>query len=175
MYVPTQTNKPTWTTRGSGCSFVSVDTVVLCVFRCRKERVGGKCTQPCLWDLLQLQIVNNRVGDDWLVGPRVYKNCTPSHIPQWKLLVLGLLWWSLRWKSKSIATAVAYLGILFVGEGGFNKFSWGQRTERMGIYDNNIYLLQLGCRPVAVVILHVNKTWNWLLLNLSWEGYMRSM
>jgi len=23
---------------------------------------------------------------------------------------------------------------------------------------NNIYLLQLGCHPVAVVILHVNKT-----------------
>jgi len=38
-----------------------------------------------------------------------------------------------------------------------------------------IYLLQLGCYPVAVVILHVNKTWNWLLLDLSREGYMRSM
>ena len=25
-------------------------------------------------------------------------------------------------------------------------------------YNNNIYLLQLGCHPVAVVILHVNKT-----------------
>jgi len=37
------------------------------------------------------------------------------------------------------------------------------------------YLLQLGCYPVAVVILHVNKAWNWLLLNLSREGYMRSM
>ena len=41
--------------------------------------------------------------------------------------------------------------------------------------DNNIYLLQLGCYPVAVVILHVNKTWNWLLLDLSREGYMRSL
>ena len=39
----------------------------------------------------------------------------------------------------------------------------------------NIYWLQLGCHPVAVVILHVNKTWNWLLINLSLEGYMRSM
>jgi len=38
-----------------------------------------------------------------------------------------------------------------------------------------IYLLQLGCYPVAVVILHVNKTWNWLLIDLSREGYMRSM
>ena len=28
---------------------------------------------------------------------------------------------------------VAYPGILFVG-GGFNKFSWGQRTERTGIW-----------------------------------------
>jgi len=36
-------------------------------------------------------------------------------------------------------------------------------------------LLQLGCHPVAVFILHVNKTLNWLLLNLSWEGYMRSI
>jgi len=25
-------------------------------------------------------------------------------------------------------------------------------------YNNNIYLLQLGCNPVAVVILHVYKT-----------------
>ena len=41
--------------------------------------------------------------------------------------------------------------------------------------NNNIYLLQLGCHPVAVVILHVNKTWIWLLLNLSREGYIRSM
>ena len=41
--------------------------------------------------------------------------------------------------------------------------------------NNNIYLLQLGCYPVAVVILHVYKTWNRLLLNLSREGYMGSM
>ena len=42
-------------------------------------------------------------------------------------------------------------------------------------YNNNIYLLQLGCQPVAVVILHVYKILNWLLINLSREGYMRSM
>ena len=50
-------------------------------------------------------------------------------------------------------------------------------VEYFGTYNNNnnIYLLQLGCHPVAVVILHVNKTWNWLLLNLSREGHMRSM
>jgi len=30
--------------------------------------------------------------------------------------------------------------------------------------NNNIYLLRLVCYPVAVVILHVHKTWNWLLL-----------
>jgi len=41
--------------------------------------------------------------------------------------------------------------------------------------NNNIYSLQLGCYQVAVVILHVNKTLNWLLLNLSREGYLRSM
>ena len=37
------------------------------------------------------------------------------------------------------------------------------------------YLLQLGCHPVAVVILHVQKISNLLLINLSPEGYMRSM
>ena len=41
--------------------------------------------------------------------------------------------------------------------------------------NNNNNLLQLGFYLVAVVILRVYKTWNWLLLNLSLEGYMRSM
>jgi len=41
--------------------------------------------------------------------------------------------------------------------------------------NNNIYLLQLDCNPVAVVILHVYKIRNCLLINLSREGYMRSM
>jgi len=41
--------------------------------------------------------------------------------------------------------------------------------------NNNIYLLQLGFHPVAVFILHVYETRNWLLLNLSRESYMRSM
>ena len=38
---------------------------------------------------------------------------------------------------------------------------WGwEGTVIAGVvsYNNNIYLLQLGCHPVAVVILHVNKT-----------------
>jgi len=38
-----------------------------------------------------------------------------------------------------------------------------------------IYLLQLGCYPVAVIILHVNKIRNWLLLDLSRDGYVRSI
>jgi len=33
----------------------------------------------------------------------------------------------------------------------------------------------LRCHPLAVLILHVYKTRNWLLLNLRREGYMRSM
>jgi len=41
-------------------------------------------------------------------------------------------------------------------------------------YDDN-NKLQLGCHPVAVVILHAYKIRNWLLLNLSREGYIRSM
>jgi len=39
----------------------------------------------------------------------------------------------------------------------------------------NIYLLQLSCHLVAVVILHVYKIRNWLLLNLSPQGYTRSI
>jgi len=42
------------------------------------------------------------------------------------------------------------------------------------LYIYIIYLLQLGCYPVAVVVLHVNKTLNWLLQNLSREGYMKA-
>ena len=41
--------------------------------------------------------------------------------------------------------------------------------------NNNNNLLEWGYHPVAVVILHVYKIWNWLLINLSLEGYMRSM
>ena len=52
-------------------------------------------------------------------------------------------------------------------------FMWGEKT--LFNNNNNIYLLQLGCNLVAVVILHVYKTWNWLQLNLSREGYMRIM
>ena len=33
-----------------------------------------------------------------------------------------------------------------------------ERLPRSNTVYNNIYLLQLGCHPVAVVILHVNKT-----------------
>jgi len=47
--------------------------------------------------------------------------------------------------------------------------------ESVAILFNNIYQLQLGCHPVAVVIIHVYKILNWLLINLSREGYMRSM
>ena len=40
---------------------------------------------------------------------------------------------------------------------------------------NNNNKLQLGCHPVAVVILHVYTKWNWLLINLIREDYIRSM
>jgi len=52
---------------------------------------------------------------------------------------------------------------------------WRVRHDEDNNNNNNICLLQLGCHPVAVVILRVYKTLNWLLLNLSREGYMRSM
>ena len=34
----------------------------------------------------------------------------------------------------------------------------GQIEQQMSVYKNNIYLLQLGFHPVALVILHVNET-----------------
>jgi len=36
--------------------------------------------------------------------------------------------------------------------------TYSSETWPMTGYYNNIYLLQLGCYPVAVLILHVNKT-----------------
>jgi len=42
-----------------------------------------------------------------------------------------------------------------------------RRRRKFTPFHNNIYLLQLGCHPMAVVILHVYKIWNWLLINLS--------
>jgi len=43
------------------------------------------------------------------------------------------------------------------------------------LFNSNNNKLQMGCYPVAVIILHVYKTWNLLLVNLSREGYIRSM
>jgi len=52
-----------------------------------------------------------------------------------------------------------------------NRFSASEEITRIlwnpNNNNNNYYLLQLGCHPVAVVILHVHKIWNWLLINLS--------
>jgi len=62
---------------------------------------------------------------------------------------------------------------------GMNWRIWRYKHLKLTFYNNNNNnnnnLLQLCCHPVAVVILHVNKTWNWLLINVSPEGYMRSM
>ena len=38
-----------------------------------------------------------------------------------------------------------------------------------------IIIYCLSCHPVAVVILHVYKILNWLLINLCREGYMKSL
>jgi len=74
-------------------------------------------------------------------------------------------------------------GSSFLFSSPYFKFVTFDRKKRLCVvfhaftrFNNiNIYLLQLGRYPVAVVILHVNKTLNRLLLNLSLEGYMRSM
>ena len=54
------------------------------------------------------------------------------------------------------------------------RVKWQSKLHNLNYY-YYYYLLQLSCYPVAVVILHVYETWNWLLINLSREGYMRSM
>ena len=47
----------------------------------------------------------------------------------------------------------------FDSKRGIFFFSFGHFADRASQYiNNNIYLLQLGCHPVAVVILHVYKT-----------------
>ena len=46
---------------------------------------------------------------------------------------------------------------------------WGTRPT--AVYNNNnIYLLKLGCHPVAVFILHVNKAWNLVTTKFKLEG-----
>jgi len=65
---------------------------------------------------------------------------------------------------------------VFLKQDSANRLYQGFReTKICSSNNNNIYLLQLGRYPVVVVILHINKTGNWLLINLSREGYMRSM
>ena len=68
-----------------------------------------------------------------------------------------------------------YINILSGG----NQNFWSAQRSRFNNNNNNnnnkIPLLKFVCHPVAVVILHVYKIWNWLLINLSREGYMRSM
>ena len=58
-----------------------------------------------------------------------------------------------------------------------NIYKWDSVLSQVwtDVKEDNNNKLQLGCYPVAVVILHVYNTWNWLLINLSREGYMRSM
>ena len=47
--------------------------------------------------------------------------------------------------------------------------------ENLRVFNNNNNKLQLGCCPVAVVILNVYRIWNLLLIHLSRKGYIRSM
>ena len=76
-----------------------------------------------------------------------------------------IIWnWELWWSTQFSDEYGAKCGLMFEGEDG-----------KWNILNNNNNLLQLGCYPVAVVILQVYKTWNWLLINLSREGCMRSM
>ena len=50
----------------------------------------------------------------------------------------------------------------------------GYRNEGKGVGGEEIFSSELGCHPVAVVILHVYKILNWLLINLSRESCTRS-
>ena len=93
------------------------------------------------------------------------------------MLLLGYI--LLSWIVVCTITIVIIIIIIIVG---FIIRKWpsavtlaSQQTNNNNNNNNNNNKLQLGCHPVAVVILHVNKIRNWLLLNLSREGYMRSM
>jgi hypothetical protein len=50
------------------------------------------------------------------------------------------------------------------------RLIWSSNNNNNNNFNSNWF-----CHSMAVVILHVHKTWNWLLINLSREGYMRSM
>ena len=65
----------------------------------------------------------------------ILKRC-PSHLnlPIFIILTMSSSLQSVQSSlNVSCSPLVAYPGILF-GDGGFNKFSWGQRTERMEIW-----------------------------------------
>jgi hypothetical protein len=62
-------------------------------------------------------------------------------------------------------------------ESAFGRYIYNNNNNNNNAHNNNnnTTKLQLGCHPVAVVILHVYKYEIGLLLNLRQEGYMRSM
>jgi len=128
---------------------------------------GSLCCPQNLWVL-------------WLCGWSV-RTLPPDHISCTKMLSKGpiMLRWSLIITGHSSPLSPTKIHLVS------SKDSWSPHRvlkwpsiNNFYCYNNNnnnIYLLQLGCYPVAVFILHVYKIWNWLLINLSLEGYMRSM
>jgi len=93
-----------------------------------------------------------------------------------------LVWFLAKAKFFSVSAniqsgSVSLPAFFSVGTSSFSLgLQWlGCTTNHSYYYYYYYYLLQLGCHPVAVVILHVYEIWNWLLLNLSRQGYMRSM
>ena len=82
------------------------------------------------------------------------------HLPFWLLLLL-----------RDVAVGVPVMWVCAslgcktrVGGLSLQLSNLGYNSNIIIIIIIYICLLQLGCHPVAVVILHVNKTLNWLLL-----------
>jgi len=65
---------------------------------------------------------------------------------------------SLFWMAWSKEKSITLAGIRTVDCPVCNVSIFLTRWKNYSVNNNNIYLLQLGCYPVAVVILHVYKT-----------------
>jgi len=147
--------------------------IVFCVSDRRLGRLKGCSFSTCTPNGHLQRVLHLHTGRSL---NREYYTCTPNgHLQRILHLHTG---WSLNreyytWTPNGHLQRILHLHTersLTENTTPAHRLNW----EYMYIYIY-IYLLQLGCYPVAVVILHINKTWNWLLLDLRRESYMRRL
>ena len=127
------------------------------------------CADPVAWHVMGKPWKYNTSSDGAL--------CITSNNAKWSkprrkltkfclcIFVLFMIYLASLWATQCIASNGTLIGEEWTG-----RYVGG-----VGHIIIIIIINRLGCHPVVVGILHVYKIWNWLLINLSREGYMRSM